>query len=115
MFILAPQGQPVTLPEAPPIPQTTVPYSTEYYRKKKQEREQIGLKSRKYVRKNKVILRKKCNKERKPPSHLQYFGNWYCEEAATESFTEWRAALEMRGYGKKRPLSGEKIHMQPFI
>lgn len=107
MFIVAPQGQTVTLPAALPTPKPSVPYTTEYYRKKKQEREQMGLKSRKYVRKTEVILCKKCNKERKPPSHLQYFGNWYCEETATEPFTEWRAALQTRGYGKKRPLSGE--------
>lgn len=100
MLIVAPSGQ--TMPAAA---QPSVPYTTEYYRKKKQEREQMGMKSRKYVQKTEVIICKKCSKERKPPSHLQYFGNWYCEETATESFTDWRPALQTRGYGKKRPRS----------
>ncbi|KAI9545072.1 hypothetical protein NQZ68_039591 [Dissostichus eleginoides] len=44
----------------------------------------------------------KCNKDRKPPAHLQYFGNWYCQESETQSYEEWRAVLEQRGYGGKK-------------
>ncbi len=96
------------LPSAmPPSAQTQtssqdVPYSTQQYRKRKQEREQTGTVTRKYVRKTDVILCRKCNKERKPPSHLQYFGNWYCKESETQSYGEWRAVLEERGYRKKK-------------
>ncbi|KAK7157016.1 hypothetical protein R3I94_006926 [Phoxinus phoxinus] len=92
----------------PPSAQTqtssqAVPYSTQQYRKRKQEREHTGTVTRKYVRKTDVILCRKCNKERKPPSHLQYFGNWYCEESETQSYDEWRAVLMERGYRKKKP------------
>ncbi|KAF3842461.1 hypothetical protein F7725_024412 [Dissostichus mawsoni] len=38
-----------------------------------------------------AIICKKCNKDRKPPAHLQYFGNWYCKESETQSHEEWRA------------------------
>lgn len=64
------------LPSAmPPSVQTqtssqAVPYSTQQYRKRKQEREKTGTVTRKYVRKTDVILCKKCNKERKPPSSV---------------------------------------------
>ncbi|KAK9957917.1 hypothetical protein ABG768_028069 [Culter alburnus] len=97
------------LPSAmPPSAQTqtssqAVPYSTQQYRKRKQERELTGTVTRKYVRKTDVILCKKCKKERRPPSHLQYFGNWYCKESETQSYGEWRAVLEERGYRKKKP------------
>lgn len=92
----------------PPSTQTqtssqAVPYTTQQYRKRKEEREQTGTVTRKYVKKTDVILCRKCKKERKPPSHLQYFGNWYCEASETQSYGEWRAALEKRGYGKKKP------------
>lgn len=98
----------IPLPSAmPPSAQTqtssqAVPYSTQQYRKRKQMREDTGTVTRKYVRKTDVILCRKCNKERKAPSHLQYFGNWYCEETETQSYAEWRAVLEERGYRKKK-------------
>lgn len=99
LFVALPAQSMETSPAAP---QPSVPYTTQYYRRKKQEREQKESLKRKYVRKTEVILCKKCNNERKPPSHLQYFGNWHCEETATEPFAERRAALQTRGYGKKR-------------
>jgi len=108
MLLVAPPGQTMPAAAAAAAAHPSVPYTTEYYRKKKMEKEQMGMKSRKYVRKTEVIICKKCSKERKPPSHIQYFGNWFCEETATESFTDWRAALQTRGYGKKRPRSEEK-------
>ena len=80
----------------------STPYTTQLYRKKKEAREHAGTFTRKYVRKTGVILCRKCQQERKPPSHLQYFGNWYCEVSETQSYSEWRAVLEQRGYGKKK-------------
>lgn len=97
------------LPSAmPPSTQTSsqaVPYTTQQYRKRKLEKERTGTGTvtRKYMKKTDVILCSKCKKERKPPSHRQYFGNWYCEESDTQSYGEWRAVLEKRGYGKKKP------------
>ncbi|KAM3615231.1 uncharacterized protein V6R79_025287 [Siganus canaliculatus] len=98
----------LNMPLPPPLPQSTqlhtssVPYTTQQYRKRKQERERSGTFTRKYVKKTDVILCKKCNKERRHPSHQQYFGNWYCEESETQSYSEWRAVLEKRGYGRKK-------------
>ncbi|XP_026110190.1 uncharacterized protein LOC113083135 [Carassius auratus] len=95
----------------PPSAQTPtsgqdVPYSTQQYRKRKLERERTGTVTRKYVKKTDVILCRKCNKERKPPSHLQYFGNWFCKESETQSYDEWRAVLQERGYRKKKKGNG---------
>ncbi|KAG9334111.1 hypothetical protein JZ751_009146 [Albula glossodonta] len=80
---------------------TGVPYTTERYRKRKLEKEKAGIHSRRYVRKSEVILCKKCQKKREPPTHQQYFGNWYCEETATVPLAEWRESLAAKGYGKK--------------
>ncbi|XP_034064101.1 uncharacterized protein LOC117541106 isoform X1 [Gymnodraco acuticeps] len=46
--------------------QSNVPYTTQQYRKGKEEREQSGSGKRKYVKKTDTILCKKCNKDRKP-------------------------------------------------
>ncbi|KAG9328912.1 hypothetical protein JZ751_009327 [Albula glossodonta] len=51
---------------------TGVPYTTERYRKRKLEKEKAGIHSRRYVRKSEVILCKKCQKKREPPTHQQY-------------------------------------------
>ncbi|AWO96044.1 Hypothetical protein SMAX5B_006830 [Scophthalmus maximus] len=95
------------LPSAIPpstVTQTqAVPYITQQYRQRRQESERTGTFKRKYERKTDVILCKKCLRERKPPSHLQYFGNWYCEESETQTYVEWRTGLEKLGFGKKKP------------
>lgn len=80
-----------------------VPYTIQQYRKRKKERTRSGTFTKiKYMKNTDVVLCKKCQKERMPPSHLQYFGNWYCEQSETQSHDEWRAKLEKQGYGGKR-------------
>ncbi|XP_062842256.1 uncharacterized protein LOC134301486 [Trichomycterus rosablanca] len=79
-----------------------VPYTTQWYRKKKMQNEKAGIHTRKYVRYTDTVMCKKCQKERKPPTHQQYYGNWYCEETATVPFADWMAKLSARGYGKKK-------------
>ncbi|XP_057184274.1 ras-associated and pleckstrin homology domains-containing protein 1-like [Triplophysa rosa] len=97
------QGLPVIAPALPVFILPSVQLPTLQYRKRKQKREEdTGTVTRQYVRKTDVILCKKCNNERKPPSHLQYFGNWYCRESETQSYDEWRAVLEKRGYRKNK-------------
>ncbi|KAG5281169.1 hypothetical protein AALO_G00068170 [Alosa alosa] len=76
-----------------------VPYSTQCYRKRKWER---GTHTRKYVRTRVVSICKQCYKERKPPTHVQYYGNWDCEETATVKLSEWRESMAAKGYGKKK-------------
>lgn len=94
----------ISLPSAIP-PSTSsqdVPYSTQQYRKRKEEMEKTGTVKRKYKKKTDVVLCRKCKKDRKPPSHQQYFGNWFCQETDTQSFDEWRAILK-EAYKKKKP------------
>ncbi|XP_076876832.1 uncharacterized protein LOC143526077 [Brachyhypopomus gauderio] len=79
-----------------------VPYTTQQYRKRKLKNEMAGIKTRKYVRHTSAIICRRCQKERKPPTHQQYFGNWYCEETDTMSLEDWKAMLVARGYGKKK-------------
>ncbi|KAJ4943827.1 hypothetical protein JOQ06_006321 [Pogonophryne albipinna] len=54
--------------------QSNVPYTTQQYRKRKEEREQSGSGKRKYVKKTDAIICKKCNKDRKPPAHSLAIG-----------------------------------------
>lgn len=92
------------MPFASPVP-PAFPYTTQLYRKKKEQRAQSDTVMRKYIKKTDVILCKQCNKDRKPPSHRQYFGNWYCEVSATQTYDEWRAQLQQQGNGKEKPAS----------
>ncbi|KAF3851508.1 hypothetical protein F7725_013280 [Dissostichus mawsoni] len=81
--------------------QSNVPYTTQQYRKRKEEREQSGSGKRKYVKKTDAIICKNCNKDRKPPAHLQYFGNWYCKESETQSMRTGGLCWSKEGMGKK--------------
>lgn len=79
-----------------------VSYTTQWSRKKKLKEEQKqGRKKRKYVRKSSSTICHKCEQERDPATHHQYFGNWYCQATAQIPFEEWKKAPEERGYGKK--------------
>lgn len=77
-----------------------VPYTTQRYRKRKLEKEKEGIFKRKYERK-KTPTCKKCGQERKPPSHMQYFMNWFCEASAATSFEEWKGEMAKKGYGRQ--------------
>lgn len=77
-----------------------VPLSAQTQRK--DEEKLSGTGKRKYIKKTDVIICSKCKEERKPDSHKQYFGNWYCEKSATQSYDDWRAELQKRGYKKKK-------------
>ncbi|KAM3625635.1 uncharacterized protein V6R79_015155 [Siganus canaliculatus] len=80
-----------------------LPYTTQlYHKRKQQEEEQTGQRKRLYMRKTSTISCMQCRMVRDPANHQQYFGNWYCQATATVSLAEWRAALEARGYGKKK-------------
>jgi len=81
---------------------TSVPYTTQRYRRRKMEQEQEGIVQRKYVRKTDVVVCNKCKKDRKPPSHRQYFGNWFCQDSSPVTFDEWKHEMVARGYGKKK-------------
>ncbi|KAK5881996.1 hypothetical protein CesoFtcFv8_020631 [Champsocephalus esox] len=59
--------------------QSNVPYTTQQNRERKEDREQSGSGKGNYVKKTDAIICKKCNKDRKPLAHLQYFDNWYCK------------------------------------
>ncbi|XP_041858769.1 proteoglycan 4-like [Melanotaenia boesemani] len=94
----------ISIPPSSPTQSTpqAVPYTTQQYRCRKMEAEQAGIAKRKYSKKTDIIVCSKCQKDRKPPTHRQYFDNWYCEETETQSYEEWRALLQKREYGKRR-------------
>ncbi|XP_041859650.1 uncharacterized protein LOC121651452 [Melanotaenia boesemani] len=94
----------ISIPPSSPTQSTpqAVPYTTQQYRRRKMEAEQAGISKRKYSKKTDIIVCSKCQKDRKPQTHRQYFGNWYCEETETQSYEEWRALLEKREYGKRK-------------
>ncbi|XP_057686294.1 uncharacterized protein LOC130912315 isoform X2 [Corythoichthys intestinalis] len=79
----------------------SLPTATFYYRKRKREREIAGIFSRKYVRKSEVIHCKACKKDRKSDGHHHHYGNWYCQETASQTLDEWREAMAAKGYGRK--------------
>lgn len=93
---------------------TSVPYTTQMYRKRKQERERAGIPTRKYVKKTGLMLCKRCQKDRRLPGHQFYFGNLYCEETATESVAEWRESLAAKGYGQKKGAALPAAAAQPL-
>jgi len=79
---------------------SNVPYTTQRYRKRKHEKEQEGIFKRKYDRK-KTPTCKKCGQDRIPPTHIQYFMNWFCGVTATTSLEDWKQELSKKGYGRK--------------
>lgn len=83
-------------------PQAQQSRSQYYYNKRKQEKEQSGVKSRKYTRSTNPIVCGKCGQPRDPTLHKQYFGNWYCKTTEKVSFEAWRDNLKSKGYGKKK-------------
>ena len=94
----APQGK------ANLMADTAASRRSHYYQKRKQDREMAGNRTRKYVRSTKPIVCGKCSKPRDAELHKQYFGNWYCQSTASESYEEWKKELEKKGYGKRRKL-----------
>lgn len=84
------------------IPSSGVPYSTEQYRKRKQEQDERGKPRRKYVRTATTVKCSKCGEDRIPPGHKQYTGYRYCVNKDTKPFTEWRDDLQKAGVARKR-------------
>ncbi|XP_023811165.1 uncharacterized protein LOC105354341 isoform X1 [Oryzias latipes] len=103
-FVMPPPPAVPIILAVPPSPQplSSTPYTTQQYRKRKMEAEKMGIMKRKYIKKTETITCSKCGGNRQPPSHRQYFGNWFCEATETQSFDNWRAELQKRGYGKKK-------------
>lgn len=89
---------PVPMPSA--VPFSTIPASTQSYRKRTGERMATGRQTKKYKSRSGPIKCSKCGKERSK-GHKQYFGNWYCPDTSTQKEEEWRAALTAKGYKKK--------------
>ena len=79
---------------------SAVPYTTQWYRKRKLENEKQGIVKRKYDR-QKTPTCKHCGQDRIPPSHVQYFMNWFCGATFTMTFEEWKDILIKKGYGRK--------------
>lgn len=83
-------------------PPSSVPYTTQRYRKRKSDQEKAGVFKRKYEKKTNIKRCKQCGEIRQPPAHEQYFGNWYCSNTATCTYAEWKEQQKEKGYGKKK-------------
>jgi hypothetical protein len=89
------------------VPKDTIPYTTQRYRDKMAKKVEAGGFKRKYKKKTNVVLCKRCGKDKKSPTHTQYFGNVYCQETATVSLEEWKIDLIVtKGYGQKKQKPG---------
>ncbi|XP_078802180.1 uncharacterized protein LOC105353958 isoform X2 [Oryzias latipes] len=101
--VMPPPAVPIKVSLLPsPQAASNTPYTTQQYRKRKMEAEKMGVVKRKYIKKTDAMTCSKCGGNRQPTSHRQYFGNWFCEATETQSYDNWRAELEKRGYGKKK-------------
>lgn len=85
----------------PHLAVSTVHYSTEQYRKRKEEKVQEGIVKRKYTKSSSIVKCPKCGQERKPPTHQQYMGYRYCMHADVVTFDTWRADLQAKGVARK--------------
>lgn len=91
------------LPATPgPLQVLSVPHTSQHYRKRKLDKARAGIHVRSHVRRSSVSVCKQCQKDRKASTHVQYYGNWYCEETATVKLSEWRKRLAAKGYGKRK-------------
>jgi hypothetical protein len=81
----------------------SLPRSTRWYRKKREEKKAAGELVRQYKvrRTTKVYTCSRCGRSRTPDTHRQYYGQWYCPSTATESFEEWRSSREKRRQEEK--------------
>ena len=106
----ATSGQPAPTPN-----QTSVPYKTKWNRNKKiKEAEKANVK-RQYVRKVQVTMCRQCKKERDSAMHRQYFGNWYCQATAKESYEEWKMGFQGKGYGKRKSSSDGILCLNTYL
>ncbi|XP_067281933.1 uncharacterized protein [Pseudorasbora parva] len=102
LVIFTPSAQKIDEPPTGLCHAVAVPSSKQCYQKRKLVQEKDGISARKNVQRSLYIKCRKCNKERIKSTHLQYFGNWYCQETDTKPFAEWKAELMKRGYGRKK-------------
>ncbi|XP_062618987.1 uncharacterized protein LOC134280562 [Saccostrea cucullata] len=84
------------------LPSSHIPYSTEQYRKRKQEQEELGRPKRKYVRTTTAVKCGKCGEDRTLPNHQQYMGYRYCAKKDEVSFKDWREKLQKSGAARKK-------------
>lgn len=61
-----------------------------------------GQNVRRYKKRKEVTTCSKCKKDRLPETHHQHFGNWYCQETATETFEEWKARMVEKKYTSRK-------------
>ncbi|XP_066300424.1 uncharacterized protein [Branchiostoma lanceolatum] len=94
-------------PAAMPSPQTPDPSSLNrsrfYYLKRKQKEKDKGMPVKFYKRKTDAIRCRKCNLPRDDGGHKQYYGNWFCPANESKAFEEWKAELQSKGYGQRKP------------
>jgi ribosomal protein L37AE/L43A len=85
----------------PHLTVSTVLYSTEQYRKRKEEKAQEGIVKRKYTKSSSIVKCPKCGQERKSPAHQPYTGFRYCMHADVVTIDASRADLQAKGVARK--------------
>lgn len=83
-------------------PSSSTPRSTAWYQRKKEGQMKEGQNVRRYKKRKEVTTCSKCKKDRLPETHHQHFGNWYCQETATETFEEWKARMVEKKYTSRK-------------
>ena len=102
LFLRSTYSKPAGIVQSSAVLTSSVPYTTQRYRKRKLDEERAGLKERKYERKAVGFQCKRCGKDRQSEGHEQYFGNIFCRATSSISFEEWKANLVTKNYGKKK-------------
>lgn len=91
------ETQPATKP-----PESSLPSSTKYYRKRRSVDEAAGLTSRRrYKPRTGRSVCSKCGKPRTADSHKQFYGNQFCAETSAVSHEVWLKELKDKGYGRR--------------
>ncbi|XP_070565611.1 uncharacterized protein [Ptychodera flava] len=91
------QGLPSQGFVSPAHQRSSIPRSTRWYRK---QREQGASIRKQYKPRSGVMMCHKC-KQARDSSHKQYFGNWFCPKTNPLAFETWRAQMVARGYARK--------------
>lgn len=99
-FVLTPSKQKIDVPPPASCHSVPVPFTTQYYWKRKLVKEKDGSYTRKFVRR--YIQSRKCNKQKITSTHRRYYGCWYCQETDTKPFAEWKAELLKQSSGREK-------------
>ncbi|XP_048743322.2 uncharacterized protein LOC125656781 [Ostrea edulis] len=76
--------------------------STASYRRKVEKKRAEGERVKTYTPRVGPNKCGKCGAAKIAPTHRQYFGNWFCQATAEQSYEEWMRAMIARGYTSRK-------------